>query len=127
MNVSRRLTGTYKCEVSAGSPSYHTLIARAKMEVVGKYANRWELKTFYFHSPSGEINLPVWDCPQYVPFPFISVFDFKATIHFASTYEDQRPALIPDLSEIDVAYKAAIRYFVPIFDKQIESVFFLFF
>lgn len=34
MNVSRRLTGTYKCEVSAGSPSYHTLIARAKMEVV---------------------------------------------------------------------------------------------
>ncbi|XP_072759490.1 neural cell adhesion molecule L1 isoform X1 [Anoplolepis gracilipes] len=34
MNVSRRLTGTYKCEVSAGSPSYHTLIARADMEVV---------------------------------------------------------------------------------------------
>ncbi|RLU26153.1 hypothetical protein DMN91_002319 [Ooceraea biroi] len=34
VNVSRSLTGTYKCEVSAGSPSYHTLIARAKMEVV---------------------------------------------------------------------------------------------
>ncbi|EFN74801.1 hypothetical protein EAG_05109 [Camponotus floridanus] len=34
MNVSRQLTGTYKCEVSAGSPSYHTLIARAKMEVI---------------------------------------------------------------------------------------------
>lgn len=34
MNVSRKLTGTYKCEVSAGSPSYHTLIARAKMEVI---------------------------------------------------------------------------------------------
>ncbi|XP_050449610.1 uncharacterized protein LOC126850530 isoform X2 [Cataglyphis hispanica] len=34
MNVSRLLTGTYKCEVSAGSPSYHTLIARASMEVV---------------------------------------------------------------------------------------------
>ncbi|XP_070154764.1 uncharacterized protein [Polyergus mexicanus] len=34
MNVSRLLTGTYKCEVSAGSPSYHTMIARAKMEVV---------------------------------------------------------------------------------------------
>ncbi|CAL1673545.1 unnamed protein product [Lasius platythorax] len=34
MNVSRQLTGTYKCEVSAGSPSYHTLIERAKMEVV---------------------------------------------------------------------------------------------
>lgn len=34
VNVSRILTGTYKCEVSAGSPSYHTLIERAKMEVV---------------------------------------------------------------------------------------------
>lgn len=34
MNLTRRLTGTYKCEVSAGSPSYHTLIERAKMEVV---------------------------------------------------------------------------------------------
>ncbi|KAM0730749.1 hypothetical protein ACS0PU_003078 [Formica fusca] len=34
MNVSRLLTGTYKCEVSAGSPSYHTMIARSKMEVV---------------------------------------------------------------------------------------------
>ncbi|XP_076650410.1 uncharacterized protein LOC143357729 [Halictus rubicundus] len=33
VNVSRKLTGTYKCEVSA-SPSYHTLIKRAKMEVV---------------------------------------------------------------------------------------------
>lgn len=37
VNVSRELTGTYKCEVSAGSPSYHTGIQRAKMEVVGKY------------------------------------------------------------------------------------------
>ncbi|KYN11282.1 hypothetical protein ALC57_16572 [Trachymyrmex cornetzi] len=34
VNVSRELTGTYKCEVSAGSPSYHTGIERAKMEVV---------------------------------------------------------------------------------------------
>lgn len=34
VNVSRELTGMYKCEVSAGSPSYHTLIKRAKMEVV---------------------------------------------------------------------------------------------
>ncbi|XP_018341810.1 PREDICTED: uncharacterized protein LOC108748265 isoform X2 [Trachymyrmex septentrionalis] len=34
VNVSRELTGTYKCEVSAGSPSYHTGIQRAKMEVV---------------------------------------------------------------------------------------------
>ncbi|XP_011164999.1 uncharacterized protein LOC105199549 isoform X1 [Solenopsis invicta] len=34
VDVSRELTGTYKCEVSAGSPSYHTMIERAKMEVV---------------------------------------------------------------------------------------------
>ncbi|KYM82705.1 hypothetical protein ALC53_06880 [Atta colombica] len=34
VNVARELTGTYKCEVSAGSPSYHTGIQRAKMEVV---------------------------------------------------------------------------------------------
>ncbi|XP_050483614.1 uncharacterized protein LOC126870171 [Bombus huntii] len=34
VNVSRNLTGLYKCEVSAGSPSYHTLINRARMEVV---------------------------------------------------------------------------------------------
>ncbi|XP_011054170.1 PREDICTED: uncharacterized protein LOC105145948 [Acromyrmex echinatior] len=34
VNVSRELTGIYKCEVSAGSPSYHTGIERAKMEVV---------------------------------------------------------------------------------------------
>ncbi|XP_076376735.1 uncharacterized protein LOC143259211 [Megalopta genalis] len=33
-NVSRGLTGRYKCEVSAGRPSYHTLIKRAEMEVV---------------------------------------------------------------------------------------------
>lgn len=37
VDVSRNLTGTYKCEVSAGVPSYHTLIERAKMMVVGKY------------------------------------------------------------------------------------------
>ncbi|KZC12415.1 hypothetical protein WN55_03952 [Dufourea novaeangliae] len=34
VDVSRNLTGTYKCEVSAGPPSYHTRIARARMEVV---------------------------------------------------------------------------------------------
>lgn len=34
VDVSRKLTGRYKCEVSAGSPSYHTLIQRARMEVV---------------------------------------------------------------------------------------------
>ncbi|CAK9795268.1 hypothetical protein ANTPLA_LOCUS306 [Anthophora plagiata] len=34
MDVTRKLTGTYKCEVSAGSPSYHTDIKRARMEVV---------------------------------------------------------------------------------------------
>ncbi|XP_076240758.1 uncharacterized protein LOC143183177 isoform X2 [Calliopsis andreniformis] len=34
VDVSRKLTGKYKCEVSAGSPSYHTLIQRARMEVV---------------------------------------------------------------------------------------------
>ncbi|XP_011871170.1 PREDICTED: uncharacterized protein LOC105563838 [Vollenhovia emeryi] len=34
VNVSRNLTGIYKCEVSAGSPSYHTLIEKDKMEVV---------------------------------------------------------------------------------------------
>lgn len=36
VNVSRELTGMYKCEVSAGSPSYHTMIKKARMEVVGK-------------------------------------------------------------------------------------------
>ncbi|XP_076629889.1 uncharacterized protein LOC143346040 [Colletes latitarsis] len=34
VDVSRKLTGLYKCEVSAGSPSYHTLIEKAWMEVV---------------------------------------------------------------------------------------------
>ncbi|XP_017881868.2 uncharacterized protein LOC108625990 [Ceratina calcarata] len=34
VNVSRKLTGMYKCEVSAGSPTYHTLIERSRMEVV---------------------------------------------------------------------------------------------
>ncbi|XP_043265561.1 uncharacterized protein LOC122405113 [Colletes gigas] len=34
VDVSRKLTGLYKCEVSAGSPSYHTLIEKASMEVV---------------------------------------------------------------------------------------------
>ncbi|KAL6262833.1 hypothetical protein P5V15_005623 [Pogonomyrmex californicus] len=33
VDVSRELTGSYKCEVSAGSPSYHTMIEKAKMEV----------------------------------------------------------------------------------------------
>ncbi|EFN77891.1 Roundabout-like protein 1, partial [Harpegnathos saltator] len=34
VDVSRKLTGWYKCEVSASSPSYHTMIKKAKMEVV---------------------------------------------------------------------------------------------
>ncbi|XP_043526593.1 uncharacterized protein LOC122537478 [Frieseomelitta varia] len=34
VDVSRNLTGLYMCEVSAGSPSYHTMIKRARMEVV---------------------------------------------------------------------------------------------
>lgn len=34
VDVSRKLTGTYKCEVSAGVPLYHTLIARANMTIV---------------------------------------------------------------------------------------------
>ncbi|XP_017754421.1 PREDICTED: uncharacterized protein LOC108546709 [Eufriesea mexicana] len=33
-NVSRKLTGEYKCEVSGGRPSYHTDIRKARMEVV---------------------------------------------------------------------------------------------
>ncbi|XP_076302386.1 uncharacterized protein LOC143220655 [Lasioglossum baleicum] len=33
-NVSRQLTGEYKCEVSGGSPLYHTDIRKARMEVV---------------------------------------------------------------------------------------------
>lgn len=48
VNVSRELTGTYKCEVSAGSPSYHTLIRRAEMEVVGKYVGVLEISFFNF-------------------------------------------------------------------------------
>lgn len=35
VNVSRNLTGMYKCEVSDGV-TFHTLIERARMEVVGK-------------------------------------------------------------------------------------------
>ncbi|XP_014480523.1 PREDICTED: cell adhesion molecule 1-like [Dinoponera quadriceps] len=34
VDVSRNLTGWYKCEVSASSPSYHTMIEKAMMEVV---------------------------------------------------------------------------------------------
>ncbi|XP_032683664.1 uncharacterized protein LOC116850012 isoform X2 [Odontomachus brunneus] len=33
VDVSRKLTGWYKCEVSASSPSYHTMIQSARMEV----------------------------------------------------------------------------------------------
>lgn len=36
VNVSRKQTGQYKCEVSASTPSFHTMIERAKMTVVGK-------------------------------------------------------------------------------------------
>ncbi|KAK1122698.1 hypothetical protein K0M31_009142 [Melipona bicolor] len=36
VDVSRNLTGLYMCEVSAGKPSYHTMIKRARMEVVGR-------------------------------------------------------------------------------------------
>lgn len=34
MDVSRKMSGMYKCEVSAGSPSYHTLIEKSFMQVV---------------------------------------------------------------------------------------------
>lgn len=34
VDVSRKLTGIFKCEVSAASPSYHTMIRRTRMEVV---------------------------------------------------------------------------------------------
>ncbi|XP_014603275.1 PREDICTED: synaptogenesis protein syg-2-like isoform X1 [Polistes canadensis] len=34
VDVTRNLTGMYKCEVSAGKPLYHTLIKRAEMMVV---------------------------------------------------------------------------------------------
>ncbi|XP_046742475.1 uncharacterized protein LOC124409105 [Diprion similis] len=34
VNVSRNLTGTYKCEISADAPSFHTLIEEAQMKVV---------------------------------------------------------------------------------------------
>lgn len=87
MNLTRRLTGTYKCEVSAGSPSYHTLIERAKMEVVGKYVDRWELKTFCSHSLPGEINLPLSDCPRTIRVPFTFDIRFhKAAIYLVNTY-----------------------------------------
>lgn len=46
VDVSRKLTGEYKCEVSAGSPTYHTMIERARMEVVGKCEAAGELKSF---------------------------------------------------------------------------------
>lgn len=48
MNVSRRQSGTYKCEVSASSPSYHTDIKKAKMEVVGKFMNHLILQSPFF-------------------------------------------------------------------------------
>lgn len=47
VDVSRKLTGKYKCEVSAGKPFYHTLIERSRMEVVGECERRpGELKSF---------------------------------------------------------------------------------
>jgi len=47
--VSRELTGIYKCEVSAGSPSYHTMIERASMEVVGKYVHVSIVEHLFFN------------------------------------------------------------------------------
>jgi len=49
VNLSRELTGKYKCEVSAGSPTYHTMIKEAKMEVVGKYVSMSALENFFFN------------------------------------------------------------------------------
>lgn len=60
VDVSRELTGIYKCEVSAGSPSYHTMIKRAKMEVVGKYVRVSTVEIFFFNFlPQSKINCPV--------------------------------------------------------------------
>lgn len=60
VDVSRELTGIYKCEVSAGSPSYHTMIERAKMEVVGKYVRVSTVEIFFFNFlPQSKINCPV--------------------------------------------------------------------
>lgn len=36
VDVSRKMTGMYKCEVMGGKPSYHAQIKRARMEVVGE-------------------------------------------------------------------------------------------
>lgn len=36
VDVSRKMTGMYKCEVMSGKPSYHAQIKKARMEVVGE-------------------------------------------------------------------------------------------
>jgi len=72
VNVARELTGTYKCEVSAGSPSYHTGIQRAKMEVVGKYVRMSTLKiSFLIWS---KINCSFRNCPKYIYTSFFVYF-----------------------------------------------------
>lgn len=45
VDVSRKMTGMYKCEVMSGKPLYHAQIKKARMEVVGELVGR-ELKTF---------------------------------------------------------------------------------
>lgn len=39
VNVSKNLTGKYRCEISADAPSFHTVIKTAEMSVVGEYIN----------------------------------------------------------------------------------------
>ncbi|OAD58893.1 hypothetical protein WN48_10078 [Eufriesea mexicana] len=57
-NVSRKLTGEYKCEVSGGRPSYHTDIRKARMEVVGFREKRDSALSYH-----GKRNVPAGSFP----------------------------------------------------------------
>lgn len=48
VNVSRKLTGKYKCEISADAPSFHTVIKAAQMRVAGKWKRFFFYYFFYF-------------------------------------------------------------------------------
>lgn len=69
VDVSRKLTGWYKCEVSASSPSYHTMIEKAKMEVVGKCTSIVKCPNIFLYTPfffflrfDRELRVSCWNC-----------------------------------------------------------------
>lgn len=49
LNVSRELSGIYKCEVSEDMPTYHTAMKEQRMDIAGKnkflFTNKCLIKT----------------------------------------------------------------------------------